>query len=98
MIKVALDAMGGDNAPEAVVEGAVMAAREAKGRYGIMLTGPQDTVQSLLNKFGWPSGDGIEIFHAPGIVTMDDSPTSVLKNKADSGLVACVQLQKLGKV
>src|SRR4051812_23663853 len=98
MIKVALDAMGGDNAPEAVVEGAVMAAREAQGRYGIVLAGPQDTVQSLLNKLGWTDPEGIEIFHAPGIVTMDDSPTSVLKNKTDSGLVACVQLQKMGKV
>ncbi len=97
MLKVALDAMGGDNAPEAVVEGAVLAAREAAGRYGIVLAGPQDTVQSLLNKFGW-SGDGIEVFHAPGIVTMDDSPTSVLKTKTDSGLVACVQLQKMGQV
>ncbi len=97
MIKVALDAMGGDNAPAAVVEGAILAAREAKGRYGIVLTGPKDTVQSLLNQHGW-SGEGIEIFHAPGIVAMDDSPTAVLKTKSDSGLVACVQLQKLGQV
>ena len=97
MIKVALDAMGGDNAPEAVVEGAVLAAREAQGRYGIVLAGPQDTVDSLLKKHGW-SGDGIEIFHAPGIVNMDDSPTAVLKTKSDSGLVACVQLQKMGQV
>ena len=66
MIKVALDAMGGDNAPEAVVEGAVLAAREAQGRYGIVLAGPQDTVDSLLKKYGW-SGEGIEVFHAPGI-------------------------------
>ena len=97
MIKVALDAMGGDNAPDAVVEGAVLAAREAAGRYGIVLAGPEDTVRSLLNKYGW-SGEGIEVFHAPGIVNMDDSPTVVLKTKTDSGLVACVQLQKMGKV
>ena len=99
MIKVALDAMGGDNAPSAVVEGAVLAALEADGRYGIVLAGPQDDVQALLNKYGWPSHrKEIEIFHAPGIVNMDDSPTAVLKTKSDSGLVACVQLQKLGQV
>ncbi len=97
MIKVALDAMGGDNAPEAVVEGAVLAAREAAGRYGIVLTGPQDTVAPLLEKFGG-AGLGIEIFHAPDIVAMDDSPAAVLKTKPNSGLVACVALQKAGKV
>jgi len=96
MIKVALDAMGGDNAPAAVVEGAVLAAREARGRYGIILTGPQDTVQSLLGSLGW-SGEGIEIFHAPDLVAMDESPMAVLKTKPNSGLVACVQLQKTGK-
>ena len=52
MIKVALDAMGGDNAPEAVVEGAVLAAREAAGRYGIVLTGPEEVVKPLLAKYG----------------------------------------------
>lgn len=97
MIKVALDAMGGDNAPEAVVEGAVLAAREAAGRFGIVLTGPEDVVKPLLAKHG---GDGldIEVFHAPDIVAMDDSPAAVLKTKPNSGLVACVALQKAGKV
>jgi glycerol-3-phosphate acyltransferase PlsX len=97
MIKVALDAMGGDNAPEAVVEGAVLAAREAVGRYGIVLTGPEDVIAPLLAKFGG-ADLGIEIFHAPDIVAMDDSPAAVLKTKPNSGLVACVALQKAGKV
>lgn len=97
MIKIALDAMGGDNAPGAVVEGAVLAAREARGRYGIVLTGPEETVNPLLKKLGW-SGEGIEVFHAPGEVGMADSPSAVLKTKPDSGLVTCVALQKAGKV
>lgn len=97
MIKVALDAMGGDNAPEAVVEGAVLAAREAAGRYGIVLTGPEDVVRPLLAKYG-AEDLGIEIFHAPDIVAMDDSPAAVLKTKPNSGLVTCVALQKQGVV
>jgi glycerol-3-phosphate acyltransferase PlsX len=97
MIKVALDAMGGDNAPEAVVEGAVQAAREAAGRFGIVLTGPEEVIKPLLVKY--EGADlGIEIFHAPDIVAMDDSPAAVLKTKPNSGLVACVALQKAGKV
>jgi len=78
MIKVALDAMGGDNAPDAVVEGAVLAAREAAGRYGIVLTGPEEVITPLLVKYGG-TDLGIEVFHAPDLVAMDDSPAAVTK-------------------
>ncbi len=96
MINIALDAMGGDNAPSAEVEGAILAAKEAGGRYRIILAGHQDIIQDKLNSFGY-SGDGLEIFHAPETVAMDETPTSVLKNKQNSGLVSCVSLQKMGK-
>jgi glycerol-3-phosphate acyltransferase PlsX len=75
----------------------VLAAREAAGRYGIVLAGPKDIVTPLIEKFGG-GGLGIEVFHAPDIVAMDDSPAAVLKTKPNSGLVACVALQKAGKV
>jgi glycerol-3-phosphate acyltransferase PlsX len=97
MIKVALDAMGGDHAPKAIVEGAILAARESQGKYIIVLTGPEDVVKSTLSSLGY-AGEGMEIVHAPDLVAMDDSPTAVLKTKPNSGLVACVSLQKAGKV
>ncbi len=97
MIKVALDAMGGDYAPEAVVEGAIQAAKAAQGKYIIVLTGPEDVVKAQISNFGY-SGDGLEIVHAPDLVAMDDSPTAVLKTKSKSGLVTCVALQKSGQV
>jgi phosphate acyltransferase len=97
MIKVALDAMGGDHAPKAIVEGAILAAKESQGKYGIILTGPEDVIKSTLASFGH-NGEGMEIFHAPDIVTMEDSPTVALKTKQNSGLVTCVGLQKAGKV
>ena len=97
MIKVALDAMGGDHAPKAIVEGAILAAKESQGKYGIVLTGPEDVIKTTLASFGY-NGEGMEIFHAPDIVTMEDTPTSVLKTKQNSGLFACVGLQKAGKV
>ncbi len=89
--------MGGDYAPDAVVQGAILAAREADGRFGIVLAGPQESLNPLLAKYD-AQALNIEVFHAPDLVGMDDSPTSVLKNKPNSGLVACVQLQKAGKV
>ncbi len=97
MIKVALDAMGGDHAPKAIVEGAILAAKEAQGKYGIVLTGPEDVIKAELASFGY-DGTGMEIHHAPDVVTMEDSPTVVLKQKQNSGLFACVALQKAGKV
>lgn len=97
MLKVALDAMGGDHAPKAIVEGAILAAKEAQGKYGIVLTGPEDVIKAELASFGY-DGKGMEIHHAPDVVTMEDSPTVVLKQKQNSGLFACVALQKAGAV
>lgn len=96
MIKVALDAMGGDNAPKAVIEGAIQAAKAAQGKYSIILTGPEDVIRQQLASFGY-AGEGLEVFHAPDMVAMDDSPTTVLKTKPNSGLVSCVTLQKMGR-
>ncbi len=96
MIKVALDAMGGDNAPAAIVEGAIQAAKENQGKFRIILAGPEDVIKSQFASFGY-NGEGIDIVHAPDIVAMDDSPTAVLKTKQNSGLVTCVGLQKAGK-
>jgi len=97
MIKVALDAMGGDHAPAQVVEGAVLAAKESAGRYHIVLCGPEDVVRAELARVGY-SGDGISVVNAPELVAMDESPTQVLKTKQNSGLVTCVGLQKKGLV
>lgn len=97
MIKVALDAMGGDNAPSLVVEGAVLAAKESEGRYHIMLCGPEDLIRSELARLNYEE-DTISVVHAPDIVGMDESPTSVLKTKPNSGLVMSVGLQKKGLV
>lgn len=96
MVKVALDAMGGDHAPSAIVEGAVHAAKEYTGQFGILLAGPEPLLQAELDKLGY-QGDMIEIVDAPEIVGMDESPASILKTKPNSGLVRCVTLQKEGR-
>ncbi len=97
MIQIALDAMGGDNAPSATVEGAIEAAKVSEGRYKIVLTGPEEILKAELAKHNY-TGDEISIQHAPQQVAMDDSPSDVLKTKQDSGLVTCVGLQKKGLV
>ncbi len=95
MIKIALDAMGGDNAPQINIEGAVSAVQNNEGKYVVILTGPKEILEAELEKVGY-TGDAIEIHDAPQIVAMDESPSSVLKTKPDSSLVTCVGLQKKG--
>jgi glycerol-3-phosphate acyltransferase PlsX len=97
MIRVALDAMGGDHAPEAIVAGAVQAVLEFQGELQVVLTGPAQRVEEELSKN--PSHQGwIQVVDAPQLVEMDESPASVLKTKPESGLVKCVALQKAGMV
>lgn len=97
MIRVALDALGGDYAPDVVIEGAVRAVKTAAGKLHIVLCGPQDAVKEGLEKFEYDSS-AISIVDAPDPVAMDEHPVEVLRKKPRSGLVTCVALQKKGLV
>ncbi len=94
-MKIALDAMGGDSAPEEIVKGAVLAANDPERDFEILLCGPKARVEEELKKNAY-SGDAITVVDAPDLVAMDESPTQVLKSKPKSGLVTCVALQKQG--
>ncbi|GHV13141.1 phosphate acyltransferase [Fibrobacterales bacterium] len=93
--KIALDAMGGDFAPEQVIKGAVSAANDPSRDFDILLCGPEAEVKRNLAENGY-LGDAIEVIDSPDLVAMDESPTQVLKTKPNSGLVKCVSLQKQG--
>ena len=77
-MRIAVDAMGGDYAPEAIVEGAVQAAEE----YGftIILVGQEDRVRQELAKYK-TDHLSIEVRHAPDIVEMHDLPSVALRRK-----------------
>ena len=94
-MKIAVDAMGGDHAPESVVEGAVLAARE----YGteIILTGPAERVQAELEKYKDHSSLPIRVEHAEQVVQMDEAPAKVLRNKKKSSMKIGVDLVKNGQ-
>jgi phosphate acyltransferase len=98
MVKVALDAMGGDHAPSEIVKGAVLAVKELKGDLSVYLTGPEHLVRDELNRLGEENNPLIHVVHAPDLVEMDESPAVILKTKPESGLVKCVALQKAGVV
>ena len=78
MIRIAVDAMGGDYAPREVVYGAVLAAREYS--VAIQLVGPPDLVQNELNRHN-KSGLDITIVPATEVVAMDEKPSRAIVRK-----------------
>lgn len=93
-MKIIVDAMGGDHAPQAPVEGAVMAAR----RYGmtIVLVGKPDVIEAELKKHD-TSGLSIEIEPASQVIEMEDEPARAVKAKPDSSMVVGMKMLKEGR-
>lgn len=90
MVKVAVDAMGGDYAPDAIVRGAELAVRE--GIAAVVLVGDEHRIRPLL------SADlDIEVVHAPTAVEMSESPSVVLRKKRDSSVNVALSLVKKGE-
>ena len=94
-MKIVVDAMGGDHAPEAVVEGAVMAASEYNTE--IILTGLSETVQTILDRLDPVHKLPVQIVHADEVVEMHDLPGKVLRSKRKSSMKIGLDLLKEGK-
>jgi glycerol-3-phosphate acyltransferase PlsX len=94
-MKIAVDAMGGDNAPHAVVAGAVHAAKEFG--VGIILVGIEQTIQTELKKYPLAKSLPIEIQNATEVVDMLDSPSTVFRRKKDSSIRVANELVKSGE-
>jgi phosphate acyltransferase len=93
MKTVAVDAMGGDHAPEAIIEGAIAAAREL--RIPVTLVGDRDTITHELGRHR--AGNlPIHVHHASQVVEMDDSPVEALRRKRDSSIRVGFALVKSG--
>src|SRR5438067_119561 len=95
-MQIALDAMGGDHAPEPVVAGAVQAVT-ADPQLRVVLVGDQKQVQPALTKAGGPH-ERIDIFHCTQVVGMEESPVGALRKKPDNSISRCWQLLAEHKV
>ncbi len=94
-MRIALDAMGGDKAPVAIVDGAVEAAAEAGGRFELILVGRQDELERYISESGFSTGN-IEIVHAPDIIGMSESPATAIRRKRESSIAIATRLHKEG--
>ena len=93
-IKVAVDAMGGDNAPVETVKGAVEAVNES-GKIRVYLVGQQDALEKELARYTYQK-EQIEVVHASEIIETAEPPVMAIRKKKDSSLVKALNLVKDG--
>ncbi len=94
-IRVALDAMGGDNAPGEIVKGAVQAVKE-RDNIHVILTGDKDAVSQELSKYEYPK-DQIEIVPTTEVIEMSESPVNAIRTKKDSSMEVAITMVKNGE-
>ena len=97
-MKILLDAMGGDNAPDANIKGAISAIDDIEAE--VVLIGKEDIINTKVIEFyGKPLkeiSDRISVYNATETIEMEDIPTQAIKNKKDSSMVVGFNLLKQG--
>lgn len=95
MARIAVDAMGGDNAPSVVVEGAVQACRELGA--DVILVGDETRIRGELVRLGAADQKGITIRHTTQVVDMDENPGHAIRKKKDASIRVIFDLVKSGE-
>lgn len=90
MIKIAVDCFGGDNSPEANIDGS-LAALESFSDLSLVLVGDESVIRSKLEGRSYDSSR-IEILHAPDVISCDEKPTDAIRLKRESSMVKAVRL------
>lgn len=93
-MKIVVDAMGGDHAPEVVIAGSLLAVKEYD--VDVILVGDQPKIESLLKKSKY-AGCRISVQHASEVIEMCESPATSIRRKRNSSIVIGVNLVKEGK-
>lgn len=93
-MNIIIDAMGGDNAPEEIVKGTVLAAGDFSETF--YLVGKEDVIFSLLKKHGY-KGDNIFVVNADDVIYGDDEPTSAIRQKKNSSLRIALNMLHRGE-
>jgi glycerol-3-phosphate acyltransferase PlsX len=91
---VAVDAMGGDNAPGAIVQGAINAARKG---LAVVLVGSEALVRAELKRHHAGSALPVSVHHASEVVEMADHPGQAMRRKKENSIRVCFELVKSGR-
>lgn len=93
-MKIAIDGMGGDNAPKAVVEGVVLSLKECN-EVTFYITGPEEKLSLELSKYDYPK-DKVVIIDAKDVISTNEHPVMALRRKKNSSIVKALNLIKDG--
>ncbi|MFO8087695.1 MAG: phosphate acyltransferase PlsX [Bacteroidales bacterium] len=96
-MKIGIDAMGGDHAPSAVIEGVIEARKSFDSDDTIILIGDSQQIHRQLDKHHCDE-DKIQVVHASEIIEMDDQPTKAFNSKQDSSISVGFQMLKNGDI
>ena len=96
MIRVAVDAMGGDNAPQAEIAGAIQALMSLPQPFAIQLVGRSEVINGELAKYPDADRSRLEIHEAPEVIGMAEKPLAAVRSKRKSSIVIGLGLQKAG--
>lgn len=93
-MKILVDVFGGDNAPDAIIEGCIMARDE----YGVnlVLSGKEDEIKRCLEKYT-KDFSNLEILNAEEVITNEDKPVNAIRRKKDSSMVKGLYAVKNGE-
>lgn len=95
MVRVAVDAMGGDYAPDEIISGALSALTYLDDLY-LILVGRENEVKKSLEKLQYPK-QRLEIRHAEEVIKCDDDPGLSIRNKKESSMVKALQMVRTGE-
>ncbi|MGD8699757.1 MAG: phosphate acyltransferase PlsX, partial [Gemmatimonadales bacterium] len=95
-MRIALDAMGGDNAPAVPVRGGVQALQHLNAEFDLLFVGDPEAIRHELRGHNVPD-DRCEIIPAREVIRMGDPPVESVRRKADSSIVRGIELQKSGE-
>jgi glycerol-3-phosphate acyltransferase PlsX len=95
-MNIAIDVMGGDYAPETIVDGILLAISNLAPEEIILAVGPTDTINTLLTERGY-TGSQIRVIHAEEVIEMGEHPTRALTQKPNSSIGIGFALLKEGK-
>ena len=96
-MRIGIDIMGGDFAPEATVLGAILAHKELLSNERIVLIGDQDKINEILKREN-VSADNFDIVHASQVIDMHDHPAKAFKKKPDSSIAKGFSLLAKGEI
>jgi len=94
-MRIVLDAMGGDSAPDVEVEGAIQAAPELKG-HELVLVGDEVRIRGVAERNGGLPA-GVEVRHASQAIAMHEAPVEAVRRKPDSSIARCIEMVRAGE-